>query len=201
MCYWNLHISKYEKENLLGFSDKICWFYFQGMEAAGFAKTVTHTYHNTSCHIPENSRVHSHDYKNLNYHHNFNNCSNHSNVSLSLYNICETYQQLTASITSTESILVGSYLNLQSLEDTFKHCTRTSMLRTKHTILKLTSSASLLSKIRHRLLCLLLSISNRKLEKALSSKQQILITSELVWTTFLLPRTGDMLIYFLFLIS
>jgi hypothetical protein len=52
----------------------------------------------------------------------------------------------------------------------FKNCTRTNMLRTETTILKLTSSASLLSKIEDRLLCLLLSISNRKLEKALRSK-------------------------------
>jgi hypothetical protein len=58
----------------------------------------------------------------------------------------------------------------------FKNCISANMLRAKHTILKLTSSASLLSKIGDRLLCLLLSISNRKLEKALSSKQQIPLT-------------------------
>lgn len=72
------------------------------------------------------------------------------------------------------------------------------MLRNKNTILKLTSSASLLSKIGDRLLCLLLSISNRKLEKALSSKWKIPLTFQLAWTTFLLLKIADMLIWFIY---
>jgi hypothetical protein len=70
----------------------------------------------------------------------------------------------------------------------FKNCIRTNMLRNKHTIFKLTSSASLLSKIGDRLLYLLLSILNRKLEKALSSKQQIPLTFQLAQPIFCFPK-------------